>query len=158
MRCLALSLIVACALGVPASLAQQRTGAMEARPPPQNSAWVKLCETPGSASKDLFGKAIGARTCLTHHERLDGASGTRLGAVAVRQSEGRQQLTVMVPAGVERTPGVRVYIYPHNLWERVQRRERIEKHEEARLGVLHLKYAFCNADGCAAETEATPAS
>jgi invasion protein IalB len=155
MRCTLFVLAAGLAVAAPASLAQEREGAMEARPP--NSAWVKLCDTPTSASKDLFGKAqaVGAKTCLTHHERLDGASGTMMVAAAVRQAGGRQTLTVMVPNWVQLAPGMRIYIYPPNLWERMQRKERLQKEVADRLGMVSLKFAFCHADGCTAETDAT---
>jgi len=158
MRRQPLVLIVGFALAAPVSLAQERTGGMEARPPPSSKAWVKLCETPAMASNDFFGKAqvIGAKTCLTHHERLDGTSGMVLVAAAVRQTGGRQHLTVMVPAGVQQAPGVRVYIYPSSLWERVQKKEQLQKRDEGRVGVLNLKYTLCHAGGCTAETDATP--
>jgi len=157
MRLLPLAPIVALALVAPAGLAQQREAAMEAGPGAAGKAWVKLCETPASAGKDLFGKdrVVGAKTCLTHHERVDANSGTVLIAAGVRQTGVAQQLTITV-AGVQQGAGLRVLIYPADLWVKAQRKERLDKQETGRLGDLKLRLAFCHRDGCTAEIDATP--
>ena len=141
------------------AVAQERPGA--ARPkPPQTKAWVKLCETPTSTDQDLFGKPgeVGVKTCLIHHERLDSTSGDLQVAAGVRQAGDRLTFTVMVPSDVHRPAGTRVDILPLDLWQKVLRREQIKWIELPRVKTLKLKFAFCRAEGCTAETEATPSS
>jgi invasion protein IalB len=158
MRYAASTLLTAFIVAVTPGSAQDHSGAGEAMPVPGHSSWVKLCDTPTVASKDIFGRlaAVGTKTCLIHHESIDAKSGTPLVAAAVRQSGGRQTFTVMVPAGVQQAPGARVVIYPINLWEKLHRKERLDKMEAGRLGTVSLKFAFCHAGGCTAETDATP--
>jgi invasion protein IalB len=92
-----------------------------------------------------------------HHERLDATrAGALMVALAVRQTGARHTLTVMMPTEVQREPGVKVYIYPNNLWERVQRKERLPKDVFDRLRVVSLKFVFCHAEGCTAEADAAP--
>lgn len=157
MRCLALMLIAGAALAGPAGLAQERKGAGEAVPHQAEQAWVKLCETPSAAGKDFYGKAkvVGVKTCLVHHERIDATSGASMMA-AVRQTGAQLSLMVMLPPAVQRETGVRVHIYPSNLWEKVQRKERLQKDVFYRLRMVSLKFAFCHAEGCTAETDVTP--
>ena len=158
MRRLALILVTGAALAGPAGFAQEGKGGGEALPRPADRAWVKLCETPSAAGKDFYGKAkvVGVKTCLVHHERMDGASGATVVAAAVRQTGAQQSLMVMVPLVVQRKPGVRVYIYPSHLWETVQRKERLDKDVFDRLLMVSLRFAFCHAEGCTAETDVTP--
>jgi invasion protein IalB len=137
---------------------------MEATPAPPPGAvqsgrqWVKLCETPATAAKDFFGRAgvVGVKTCLTYHERLDPTNGALVVAVGLRQAGQRQTLTIMVPKPVQQVPSARIYIYPSGLWERVLRREKIDKSEVGRVGSVNLKYAFCHAEACTAEAAANP--
>jgi invasion protein IalB len=129
-------------------------------PPSQNSAWVKLCETPASASPDMFGKRrdAGKYTCMTHHERLDGNTAAVLIAAGIRHIQGqpRQQFNVIVPPGMQQPPGMRLSFFPNDLWDKLQRNVKLEKYEEARVKVFPLPYARCISTGCAGEMEITP--
>ncbi len=133
--------------------------AQQAPSTPQ-SAWVKLCEKATAASKDKDGKEEkkDISICLTHHERLDGNSGMVLVSAAVRQIEGQDKpaFMVMVPLGMLLQPGMRATVFPKDMWAKVQKNEKIEKAEEAKMKGLALKYTLCHAAGCTAETEATP--
>ena len=157
MRHLPLLAIAALALAPSMAVAQERPGAAHAKPA-QAKAWVKLCETPTSTDQDLFGKLgeVGVKTCLIHHERLDSTSGDLQVAAGVRQVGDRLTFTVMVPSDVHRPAGTRVDILPVDLWQKVLRREQIKWIELPRVKTLKLKFAFCRAEGCTAETEATP--
>jgi len=149
---------------VPDALAQDGNRAAPAQggkrasasPGPKHS-WVKLCETPGAPAKDLLGRAqvVGARNCLTFHEQLNTQTGTRLIAIGIRQGGGRQRLTIMVPANVDRR-GMIALIYPRSLWKRAMTGGLIEKHEQVQLTPLKLDYTSCDAEECAAETDASP--
>jgi invasion protein IalB len=124
------------------------------------SAWVKLCEKATATVKQKDGKEEkkDLNICLVHHERIDGNSGMVLVSAALRQIEGqdKQHLMVMVPLGMLLQPGMRATIFPKNLWEKVQKNEKIEKTEEAKLKGLALQYTLCHIAGCTAEMEATP--
>jgi invasion protein IalB len=128
----------------------------QAQPGPPQSAWVKLCEKIPVAGKDKDGKELKQEksVCLTHHERLDGNTGMVLVSAAVRQVEGvdKQHLMVMVPLGMMIQPGIRAAVYSKELWEKVQKNEKIE---ENKLKPMALGYTLCHPAGCTAETEAT---
>jgi invasion protein IalB len=124
---------------------------------PVSSAWVKLCEKANAVTKDKDGKDEKklVNICLTHHERLDGNTGSTVVSAAVRQAAGQDKMhfVVVVPQGVLTQQGMRVSIYPKEQWERVQKNEKID---ETKLKVIKLEYALCQSTGCTAEVEATP--
>jgi invasion protein IalB len=124
------------------------------------SAWVKLCEKATAQIKGKDGKEEkkDLNICLTHHERLDGNSGMVLVSAALRQIEGqdKQHFMVMVPLGMLIQPGMRATVFPKNLWDKVQKNEKLEKAEESKLKGLKLEYTLCHAAGCTAEMEASP--
>jgi invasion protein IalB len=119
-----------------------------------------LCEKATAQVKDKDGKEEkkDLNICLTHHERLDGNSGMVLVSAALRQIDGqeKQHFMVMVPLGMLLQPGMRATIFPKNLWDKVQKNEKIEKAEESKLKGLQLSYTLCHIAGCTAELEATP--
>jgi invasion protein IalB len=123
----------------------------------QQAAWVKLCEkqTATQKTKDGRDEKKDLNICLTHHERLDGNSGMVLVSAAVRQVEGqdKQAFMVMVPLGMMVQPGMRVTLYPKDLWDKAQKNEKVD---ESKLKPLSLAYTLCHPAGCTAETEATP--
>lgn len=128
----------------------------EAAAAQEQSAWVKLCEGVPFVRKDKDGKEAREERniCLTHHERLDGNTGMVLVSAAIRQIEGqdKQHLMVMVPLGMAVQPGVRAAVYPKDLWEKVQRNEKVD---EKQLKPVEIEYAICHPAGCTAEIEAT---
>jgi invasion protein IalB len=124
------------------------------------SAWVKLCEKATATVKEKDGKEEkkDLNICLVHHERIDGNSGMVLVSAALRQIDGqdKQHFMVMVPLGMLLQPGMRATVFPKNLWDRVQKNEKIDKADEAKLKGLALQYSLCHIAGCTAEMEATP--
>jgi invasion protein IalB len=133
----------------------QKGAPAAAAPAAPQSAWVKLCEKATAVVKDKDGKDAkkDLNICLTHHERLDGNTGMVLVSAAVRQVEGqdKQQFMVMVPLGMLIQPGMRASIYPKDLWEQVQKEEKID---ESKLKAVKLGYTLCHPAGCTAEVEA----
>lgn len=121
------------------------------------SAWVKLCEGVPFVRKDKDNKEVREerKICLTHHERLDGNTGMVLVSAAVRQIDGqdKQHLMVMVPLGMAVKPGVRAAVYPKELWDKVQKNEKVD---EKQLKPVEIDYAICHPAGCTAEIEMTP--
>ena len=114
------------AAGAPAA------GGTAAAAPPDDNAWVKLCEkTAQTENKEI---------CLTHHERLDGNSGIVLVAAAIRKVEGepKEQILVRLPTAIALAIPAGVQI-------------RIDENEP-----LALNYTLCYATSCQAETEVTP--
>jgi invasion protein IalB len=140
----------------PAVPAQKGAPAAAAQAAPQ-SAWVKLCEKATAVTKDKDGKEAkkDLNICLTHHERLDGNTGMVLVSAAVRQVDGqdKQSFMVMVPLGMLIQPGMRATIYPKDMWEQVQKDEKVD---ETKLKGLKLGYTLCHPAGCTAEVEAPP--
>ncbi len=115
-------------------------------------------EATAVAKKDGKEEKKDLNICLIHHERIDGNSGMVLVSAALRQIDGqdKQHFMVMVPLGMLLQPGLRATVFPKNLWDKVQKNEKIEKAEEAKLKGLALGYTLCHMAGCTAEMEATP--
>ena len=92
---------------------------------------MKLCEKAPPSVKDKDGKEEkkDLNICLTHHERLDGNTGMVLVSAAMRQIEGqdKQHFMVMVPLGMLIQPGMRATVYPKDLWEKVQKNEKVDE-------------------------------
>lgn len=141
----------------PKGAAAPAAAAAGAAAPEAQSAWVKLCEKAPIVSHDKDGKEVKdeKNICLTHHERLDGNTGMVLVSAAIRQIEGqdKQALMVMVPLGMMIPPGMRAGIYPKDLWEKLQKNEKVD---DSKLKGLALNYTLCHPAGCTAEMEATP--
>jgi invasion protein IalB len=120
--------------GAPAAGTPPAAGGQAAAPgtPPEDNAWVKLCEK----SAQTENKEI----CLTHHERLDGNSGIVLVAAAIRKVEGepKEQILVRLPTAIALAIPAGVQI-------------RIDEEQP-----LSLKYTLCYATSCQAETDVTP--
>lgn len=112
----------------PKAAPAQKPAAAPAKPKETQSSWVKLCDTAPNFKKKI---------CLTHHERLDGNTGSVLVSAAVRKVEGvdNEQFLVMVPLGMAIPPGIRVTIDDEK--------------------PIPLKYSICHAAGCTAEAAAT---
>jgi invasion protein IalB len=103
------------------------------------STWVKLCERANAVTKDKDGKdeKKEVNICLTHHERLDEKGNVKVSA-ALRQIEGqdKQHFMVMVPLGMMIKPGIRVTIYPRDLWENIHTNQAVSESDESRLQSL----------------------
>lgn len=140
--------------------ADTKKAGQDKAPAGAQTAWVKLCEKATAEVKGKDGKneKKDLNICLTHHERLDGNTGMVLVSAALRQIDGqdKQHFMVMVPLGMLIQPGMRATIFPKNLWEKVQKNEKLDKAEESKLKNLQLGYTLCHAAGCTAEMEATP--
>ncbi len=121
------------------------------------SAWVKLCEKAPTRVKGKDGRdeTVQRDICLTHHEQLDGSTGTIRISAAVRQVEGQtaQHLMVMIPLGSALLPGMRFGVLDSEAWARFQKNG---KADEA-IPKIQLKYSLCHPAGCTAEAELTPA-
>jgi invasion protein IalB len=168
MRCLPLIVLAGALLAVSAASAQDRPdaggtkrgaarpGGTTAKAQPSRS-WAKLCETPTTDSRDLLGKrnAVGVKTCLIHHEQIDRMSGAVQVAAGVQQAEGRQTLIVKLSADADTAQGVGLAILPRDIWRKLQASQQVPL-ETSRVRRLTLAYSSCNAEGCIAETKATP--
>jgi invasion protein IalB len=121
------------------------------------SAWVKLCEKGTFVAKDKSGKELkqDRDICLVHHERIDRDTGMVMVSAAIRRIDGadREHLMVMVPLGMNIGAGIRAVIYPKDLWEKAQKKEKID---DSKLKPIKLIYTICHPAGCTAEIEATP--
>jgi invasion protein IalB len=145
--------------------AQKKDKAPPAKAPPTSSpqsAWVKLCEEGTLTGKDKEGKEQkkNLKICMTHHERIDGTSGMVLLSAALRQTQldgqEKQFLRVTVPLGTLLGFGVGVAVLPKDIWDKVEKDEKVEKKDEEKVKQLRLPYVFCLVVGCTAEIEATP--
>jgi invasion protein IalB len=130
--------------------------------PEASNPWVKLCEKASANTKNKDGKEEKKELniCMTHHERIDGASGMVVVSAALQQLkvEGEQQekkqFLIMVPTGMLLKPGMRATVFPKDLWAKVEKNEKLDKAEESKLKALQLDYTLCHAMGCTAEIDA----
>ena len=141
---LALSVSGVAAQGTAQKGAPAAKGAAPANAPAQQAApsWVKLCEKAPFAGTDKDGKEIMAEKsiCLTHHERLDAASGMVLVSAAIREIEGAQKrhLMIMLPLGMAIPAGMQVGVYPKDMWEQdPEEREGRRQQDRADQADLH---------------------
>lgn len=140
----------------PAPKAGAAPAAAPAATDKSNSAWVKLCEKGAVLVKDKDGKDQREEhsICLTHHERIDAASGVVLVSAAIRQvDEGKDPLLmVMVPLGMALPPGIQVGIYPKDMWDKIQKGEKVD---DSKLVPIKMNYILCHSAGCTGETAAS---
>ena len=133
-------------------------------PAASSSPWVKLCEkaTANTKNKDGKDEKKELNICMTHHERIDGSSGMVVVSAALQQlkvqgeAKDKEQFLIMVPTGMLLKPGMRATIFPKDLWAKVEKNQKLDKAEEAKLKAITLDYTLCHAMGCTAETDATP--
>ena len=140
-------------------------GAAAAPAQPQ-SAWVKLCEKAQYQKIGADGKPQVApdnkpvledkELCLTHHEQMT-ATGVTIVSAAIQQLQGVEKLgmMLMVPSAVGLTipPGMKVFVYNKDEWEKLQKKEKID---ESKVVQQSLIFTMCHQNGCTAENEATP--
>lgn len=126
------------------------------------SAWVKLCDKGSLTAKDKDGKEEkkDLSICMTHHERIDANSGMLILSAALHHTnlDGKDthHFRVMVPLGMLLPAGMRATIFPKDVWEKVTKKEKLEKADESKVKALKLTYTHCHQVGCVAEVEATP--
>lgn len=128
------------------------------------SSWVKLCDKGQLKGKDKEGQDVAkdVEMCMTLTEQIHPDSGmvmvsTTLQQVKVDGTE-KQHLSVTVPLGVALPYGAGITVFPKDLWDKVQKNEKLEKADEEKLkkSSFKLNYAYCIQVGCSAEVEATP--
>lgn len=121
----------------------------------RQSAWVKLCEKTNLKRADKKGKLhdFTKDICLTHHERLDGRTGSVVVSAAIRHvdKDKQLQLMIMVPLGMAIPPGVKVAVYSKDQWARAAKKQPVNDKE---LKPISLKYTLCHPAGCTAEAPA----
>lgn len=121
------------------------------------SAWVKLCNKVAGVTKNKEGKEEKKEinVCVTVHERLDGMTGRPILSMVIQQADStdKQVIQVTVPFGMQIQAGVRATIFPKDLWEMIQKNEKID---ETKVKPFGLPYTHCLPIGCVAEIEMTP--
>jgi invasion protein IalB len=126
--------------------------------------WVKLCEKQQQAGKDKDGKDVtrDIDACVTLTEQIHPESGVVMVSAKYHQvkidGQEKQSLQLTVPLGVVLPFGAGVTIFPKDLWDKLQKNEKIEKADEEKLkaATIPLTYTFCGQLGCNAEVEANP--
>jgi invasion protein IalB len=129
--------------------------------PPEGS-WVKLCEKQQQKGKDKDGKELtrDIDACVTLTEQIHPESGVVMVSAKYHQvkidGQEKQSLQLTVPLGVVLPFGAGVTIFPKDLWDKLQKNEKIEKADEEKLkaATIPLTYTFCGQLGCNAEIEA----
>jgi invasion protein IalB len=144
------------------ALAQGKKDAKKASS--SDSSWVKICDKGQLKGKDKDGKDVtkDVENCMTLTEQIHPDTGmTMVGATVVQlKMDGKEKsfLQVTVPPGTVLPLGAGVIVFPKNLWEKVQKKQKLEKAEDENLqkGLVKLTYTHCLPTGCLAEAEATP--
>jgi invasion protein IalB len=125
--------------------------------------WVKLCDKRDGKGKDKDGKEVTRKIneCITLTERIHPDSGIVLMQAKLHQikidAEERQAFEVTVPLGAVLPYGAAITLLPSDIWQKVEKNEKLEKAEEEKLksSQFKLNYSICGAGGCIAEMEAT---
>jgi invasion protein IalB len=129
-----------------------------------NSSWVKLCDKGQLKGKDKSGKDVAkdVEMCMTLTEQIHPDTGMVMVGATLQQvkmdGKERNTLSVTVLPGVALPPGAAITVFPKDLWEKVQKNEKLDKADEEKLkkATVKLGYGYCIQVGCHAETEATP--
>jgi invasion protein IalB len=123
------------------------------------SSWVKLCDKGSLTAKDKDGKEQKKEVniCQTLAERIDANSGMTLISAGLSQvkvdTEEKQRFMMTVPHGVMLPQGASVTFFPKDLWAKVEKNEKLEKGDEAKLKQLKLPFLFCSGAGCHIDAE-----
>jgi invasion protein IalB len=129
-----------------------------------DSSWVKICDKGELKGKDKDGKDVTkeVENCMTLTEQIHPDTGmTMVGATLVQlKMDGKEKsaLQITVPPGLVLPHGAAVTVFPKDLWEKVQKNEKLDKADDEKLkkNFVKLTYTYCLQFGCLAETEATP--
>jgi invasion protein IalB len=133
--------------------------------PQYGKAWVKLCSRLQVKGKDKDGKqVVKGRTdmCRTLTEQIHPDTGVLMVGVTLQQTKrnGREKntLAVIVPKGAAMEPGAAVIVVPTDLWLKLQRKQKLDTRDDARLKARAARLSFkrCRKTSCVAEAEATP--
>jgi invasion protein IalB len=125
------------------------------------SAWVRLCDKGTLTGKDKEGKEQKKELdiCMTLHEQIDANSGTVLVSAGFQQvkldGKEKQHFSITVPLGMALPYGLAVTVFPKDIWEKVQKRVKLEEAEQKKLKSVKLGYSYCIPGGCSAEMEAS---
>jgi invasion protein IalB len=156
---IALTLILGLAFALTADPAEAQKKKADVPTSTPKSAWVKLCEKGVVPVKDKDGKELKKQinVCETVAERIDANSGMTLIAAGMKQvkidSEEKQSFMVTLPHGVLLPAGATVTFVPKELWTKIEKNEKIEKDDQAKLKQVKLPFIFCSAVGCHIEAE-----
>lgn len=129
-----------------------------------DSSWVKICDKGELKGKDKDGKDVtkAVENCMTLTEQIHPDTGlTMVGATLVQlKMDGKEKnaLQVTVPPGLVLPHGAAITVFPKDLWEKVQKNEKLDKADDEKLkkNFVKLTYTYCLQYGCLAEAEATP--
>ena len=124
------------------------------------SSWVKLCDKGTLTAKDKEGKELkkDINMCHTLAERLEGTTGMVIVSAGLNEvkvdAEEKQIFRITLQLGAILPAGVGVTFFPKDLWAKVEKNEKLEKAEMAKLKQVKLGFMFCNLAGCHVEVEA----
>ena len=125
---------------------------------------MKICDKGELKGKDKDGKDVtkAVENCMTLTEQIHPDTGlTMVGATLVQlKMDGKEKnaLQVTVPPGLVLPHGAAITVFPKDLWEKVQKNEKLDKADDEKLkkNFVKLTYTYCLQYGCLAEAEATP--
>jgi invasion protein IalB len=147
------------------ALAQGKKDAKaDAKASSADSSWVKICDKGELKGKDKDGKEVtkAVENCMTLTEQIHPDTGmTMVGATLVQlKMDGKEKsaLQITVPPGLVIPHGAGITVFPKDLWEKVQKNEKLDAADDEKLkkNFVKLAYTYCLQFGCLAEAEATP--
>ena len=129
-----------------------------------DSSWVKICDKGELKGKDKDGKDVtkAVENCMTLTEQIHPDTGlTMVGATLVQlKMDGKEKnaLQITVPPGLVLPHGAAITVFPKDLWDKVQKNEKLDKADDEKLkkNFVKLTYTYCLQYGCLAEADATP--
>jgi invasion protein IalB len=138
---------------------KQQTAAAQPQGQPE-SAWVRLCDKGTLTGKDKEGKELKKELdiCMTLHEQIDANSGMVLISAGFQQvkldGKEKEHFSITVPLGMSLPYGLAVTVFPKDIWDKVQKREKLAEAEQKKLKSVKLGFSYCIPGGCSAEVEA----
>jgi Invasion associated locus B (IalB) protein len=117
--------------------------------------WVKWCDRETTAFRDKEGKEAKTEVyvCMTTYRNFD----TLLPGAVLVASLDAFGFRVWVRPGVSPFASIRLTVLPKDLWEKVQKNEKIEKNNEAALERFTFNLDLrCHRAVCEAQVNATP--
>lgn len=123
------------------------------------AAWQKWCGDVTAVSKDNEGKEVRrpGKACVTYRRRTDA-----LGKLSVTtglwrvEGEEKQYFFVAVPPGIQVRHGLRVSVFPKDIWDDREKHGKTEGGTEVGGQELKLGKTSCRATDCSVLIEATP--
>jgi invasion protein IalB len=124
------------------------------------SAWVKLCDKGFLTAKDKEGKEQkkDLNICHTLAERINATTGMVIVSAGLNQikvdKDEKQVFSMILPLGAVLPVGASLTFCPKDVWAKIEKNEKLEKADEAKVKSVKMGFQYCSHVGCHVEVEA----